>query len=492
MLPAVTISKAAFSSVSAPSSSVGVLAIAACSSTGVTNQPGGYAASNLAATAFGIGPLIEYAAYDMSVSNNAVNLIKGNNGFPGSYNGLNLSKVTGSSVISTSAAAGNPYDHYNVQLSFLTSGTIGVVGITYTYSLDGGGTVSGVQALGTANNIVIPLTGVQFNLAAGTIIVNDFVSVNTERPLMSDTDTTAALSALSLSRIPWEGVLIDSSCTSATVGLVDLFLSGLEGKGQFKYFLLNTRFKTEPLPTGETEAAYAAALQTTFGNSASPRGCVCADGAHVPSLMTGYNLKRATSILVGARASLIPIGEDPAFVGRGPIPGAQIADGNGNPFDHDEDLYPTLDSLRLTTLRGFASGGPQGVYICNANTIQASGGSFPYLQHVRIANEACRIAWYILTTQLGLGVRKNPTPDAVTGAVYIFEPDAAKIDGLVNDALIQPLKNQVSAFKFTLSRTDNLNNTPCIVTGRLSIVAFAYIKGIQVTQTFDKAITVAV
>jgi hypothetical protein len=255
---------------------------------------------------------------------------------------------------------------------------------------------------------------------------------------------------------------------------------------------MNSRFKLEPEPTAETEAAYATALQTTFGNQTSIRGCVGADGAHTPSLITGWNLKRPTSMFLAARAMLIPIGEDPAYVARGALAGAQIADGNGNPFDHDEDLYPNLDSLRLTTLRSFAPGGPQGVYLTNANTIQPSGGQFPYLQMVRIANVACTVAWSALTSQLSRGVRKNPKADPTTGAVYIFEPDASSIESYVNSALIQPLKGQVSSFGFSLSRTDNLNATPVIVTGLLDVVSLAYIKGYQIQFQFSKTLQTAI
>jgi hypothetical protein len=493
-LPAVSISKSAFSTSLTPGSSVpvGILAILAASSTGSTATAGGYSRSDTAITAFGYGPLTEYGAYDINVANQPVVLVKGNATFAGSYSSFSTGTSTGTSTVTTSASAGNPFDHYNVQIKWIQGGTVGVSGMTYTYSVDGGTTVSGLQAQGTSSTLSIPNTGVAFALGAGTIGTGDAWTVNTERPLLNDTDVVNGLNILGNSRTPWEGVLIDSSCSSATVGLVDTVLSGWEGRGIFKFAILNTRYKLEPEPTAETEAAYAAALTTTFGSQTSIRISVGADGAHVPSAITGFNLKRPTSLLLAARSMAIPIGEDAAYVARGAIVGAQIADGNGNPFDHDEDLFPNLDALRLASLRSFAPGGPQGVYMTNPNVIQPSGGQFPYLQLVRVANVACTIAWATLTTQLSRGVRKNPKADPVTGAVYIFEPDAAVIDALVNDALIQPLKGQVTSFQFSLSRTDNLNATPTIVTGLLDIVSEAYIKGYQVTFTFSKTLQTAV
>jgi hypothetical protein len=51
----------------------------------------------------------------------------------------------------------------------MSAGTVGITGITYEYSTDGGITFSGSQALGTATAITIPGTGASFLLGAGTI-----------------------------------------------------------------------------------------------------------------------------------------------------------------------------------------------------------------------------------------------------------------------------------------------------------------------------------
>lgn len=490
-LPSVGITKNVFSTSQAPPSSIGILAIIAASSTGTANVPGGFARSDLAVSSYGMGPLTDFAAYTMSVSNQPTVLVKSNPTFPGSYGTISTSLGTGTSTVANSSTI-LPYDYYSVQVNILTGGTRGTAGITYTYSVDGGQTTSGAQALGTSTALTIPNTGVSFDIGAGTVAAGASWSVFTQRPLMNDTDVIASLTALSNTRLPWEGALIDSSVTTSTVGLIDTFLSGLEGRGIFKFVLLNTRFKNEPEPGAESEAAYAAAMTTLTQNQTSIRQCVGVDGAHVPSVITGFDLKRPTSMLLAGRAMAIQIGTDPAYVATGPLAGASISDNQGNPLDHDEDLYPNLDGLRLTSLRSFAPGGPQGTYITNANTIQPTGGSFPYLQNIRIMNRACEIAWFVLTTQLSRGVRKNPNADPVTGAVYIFEPDAGLIESLVNDALIQPMKGQVSDFRFTLSRTDNLAAVPAIVTGVLSIVALAYIKGYQVQAQFSKTLQTAV
>jgi hypothetical protein len=488
MLPSVTITKVSNNTGSAAPSPAGILAIIAGSASGTPNLASAFARTDLALTAFGGGPLVEYGAYDIAVANKPFIAVKAVTSVAATYAAI-TKNITGTSVPTAGVTA--PLEHYNPIVTIVNGGTVGVAGITYTYSLDGGGSTSGVQALGTLNTLTIPNSGVSFALGAGTFITGDNWSTFTERPLSNNADLVAALEALRVTQIGWEGVLIDCATDTATVGLVDTFLSGLEGVGQFKFALLNGRFKTEPVPTGETEAAFATAMTTTFANSASIRICVGADGGHVPSSITGLNLKRPTSLALAARAMLIPIGEDAAYVARGNIPGFTIDTGNGNPFDHDENLYPNLDGLRLVTLRSFSAGGPQGVYITNPNSIQAFGQSFPYLQLIRVMNAACTSAWASLTTQLSRGVNKNPKPDPQTGAVYMLESDRSAIESIVNGPMRAAVKGQVSQALFSLSGTDDLSVTPAIVHGIVSIVAKAYIKGYVVQAQFDKTIQVA-
>lgn len=488
MLPSVTITKVPLNVGSAPSSSLGVLAIIAGAQQGTFNQAAGFNRSDLAVQQFGAGPLAEYGAYNISVANKPFVAVRANTSISATYTAI-TAHVTGSSV--PTAGGTSPLEHYAPVINILNGGTIGTAGITYQYSLDGGSSFSGVQALGTSNVLTIPNSGVSFNLSSGTLIAGDNWSCFTERPLSNNTDLPAALEALRVTTLPWEGVLIDSAVDTGTVGLVDTWLSGLEGAGQFKFGLLNLRFKQEPEPGTESEAAYATAMQAIVSSSASIRICVGADGGHCPSSITGLNLKRPTSLALAARAMLIPIGEDPAYVARGNLPGFVIDTGNGNPFDHDENLYPTLDGLRLVTLRSFSAGGPEGVYITNANSIQPSGDDFLYLQMIRVMNAACTVAWAQLTRQLSRGVNKNPKADPVTGAVTMLESDRSAIEALVNGPMQQAIKGQVSAAKFSLSATDDLSVEPTFVHGTVSIVKKAYIKGYLVSAQFDKTIQVA-
>jgi Protein of unknown function (DUF2586) len=489
-LPSVTINKQTFNTGQAPPSGLGTMFFAAGAQTGTANQPALWSNTALALTQYGGGPLVEYGAYEIDVANAPAGLIRTTTSVAATHN--LVTSVTGGSAITVNNAF-TPYEHYSVHVVFTQGGTVGTPGILYTYSVDNDTHTSGVQALGTANLLTIPGTGCSYSLGAGTIGTGDSFVDYTERALASDTDLPATFTALQNCLIPWEGIYIDSLVTSATVGLVDTWLQSLEKLGQFHFAILNSRFKTEPIPTAETEPAYLTAMTTTYANAVSSFGDVSvgADGGHVASAITGFFLKRPTGVLLTTRAALIAIGEDPAYVGRGELPGVTISNPGGNPFDHDEYLFPGLDSLRLTTLRSFAPGSEQGSYIGNANTMQPSGGDFPWLQLVRVMNAACTICWAQLTKNLSRGVRKQ-APSVPNGPVYIFEPDASSIEALVNDPLAIQLKGQVTDQRFSLSRQDDLSQNNAVVHGVVSIVSLFYLKNIQVQAEYSKTIQVAI
>jgi hypothetical protein len=489
MLPNADITKQDFQTGGASPSSIGILAILACAATGTLNAPASYARDDLAATDYKAGPLVEYASHHLQVAKKPVVLCQTAGSVAAAYSAVTAIALGGTSVVSTDGAT-LPYDHFDFILTIVAGGVIGVTGITYTTTHDAGDSTSGIKALGTATSLTFANSNIKINFGVGTLVAGATYHFTTTRPKPNNADLVASLQAMKVTRQPWEGVLIDADCDTGTPGLVDTWLAGLEAVGQFKFALLNTRHKNVPVPTAESEAAYAASMTTIVQNAASIRLCVGADAADYTSTLTGISQARPVSMFLGARAMLIPVGEDPAFVGRGNLPGASIADGNGNPRWHDEDLYPDLDDQRFVTMRSFAPGGPQGTYICNANVLSADGSDYKWLQHVRTMNLACTIAWQRLSKLLSVGVGKQP-PDPATGKVYIREEDAQRIEDYVNAGFSPALDKQVSGVHFKLSRTDDLSsNAQSTVTGTVKIVSLAYLKKFLVQASFSKTIAV--
>ncbi len=486
MLPSVRVNKATGGGSPALNTSDGILAIIASCATGTDLPPTMLSNQALAVSTFGAGMLVECAAYDINVSGNpalAVPLTAPS--VPGSYGTITKNIAgSGGNVV---AGATQPLLHYDVEVTMAKAGTVGVTGMTYTWSVDGGDTVQGPSQVGTSATITLPGTGVSFTVS-GSFDVGDNWSCFTERPLANNADVTTALATLGNTRLPWEGVLIDCEYATGTVELVDEWLGGREVKGQYGFALLNTRFLNEPAPTAESPSVYAAAIIAQTENDASDRIVVGADGGHMTSTVTGFTTKMPTSLAVGARAMQTTpnIGTDPAEVDLGPIPGFTISSGS-NPLDWDEDLYESLDDARLATLRSFAPGSAVGTYITNANVLISSGSNIYWLQLLRVLNKGCKIAFQVLTTQLSKGVRT--VFNEQTSAVNIDPRDAQTIEHLVDSPLASGLAGQVTDQGFSLNTDDDLSALGAPCNGDVEIVSKVYLKNFRVQVSLVKTIS---
>jgi hypothetical protein len=497
-VPSASIAKLDYQTGTVGPSPVGVLAIIAGAPAGALNTPATYARDDLVNQSFGPGKLVEYSSYVLATGGNPVIALRPTTSVAAAYTAVDSTgSPTGTSVITAGATA--PADNYDVIITWVTGGTIGAAGITYTFSLDGGLKNFPVQALATgAAPITLTLPnftsggspGVSFSCAAGTVVAGEFIRCLVKAAQPNDTDISTALTALGNSMAPWEGVLIDEDIASTTPGVVDTFLSAQEKLGKFRFALMNTRMKGQlhvGTGTAETEAAYTTAMTTLVATAApSIREVIGSDGASCPSTITGLTLPRPTSMFIGGRAMLIPVGEDPAYIARGPLNGATIVDVNANPAYHNEELFPNLDQLQLAGLRSVQ--GQKGVYVNNARVFSTTTSDFQFLQHIRTMNRACEIAFALLTTQLSRGVGKKPK-DPTTGLVYILESDAQIIEDLINSQVNAQLFGQVAGSKFTLSRTDDLSSQQgATVTGFMKLVALAYVKKFQVFAAFTKSL----
>jgi hypothetical protein len=439
----------------------------------------------------GYGRLASLSAYALSLTGSPVVCVQPTTAIAAAYGAMS---VAGGGTSAPSAGATAPLDEWNVVILFVAGGTIGIAGITFQTSIDGGNTYTALQQLGTATLIVIANTGITVNLGAGTVNAAETISFVTTPAYPNSSDLVAALEALRVTHQLWDGVFIDTQGTTQTATIaaqLDTWLAGLESRGIFRFFVINAQMKgLAPYAAAETEAAYAARMTTVMGTISTIRGMVCADGAEMVDYFQGVRVRRPAAIYAGTATEALGenIGTDPAYVQLGPLSSCFLQDSRGNPRYHDENIYPGLDVLKMTTLRSFD--GASGAFITNADLPSPPGSDYVYIQHLRVINRACEIAWQVLQTQLSRGVNKSPKVGP-NQERYIAEADASSIESLVGGALIQPMKGQVSQVKFTLSRSDNIaSNAGATINGSLQAVALAYIKGFAVRTGFVRAISV--
>lgn len=464
--------------------SEGILAIVASTQTGTGTQnvAATYTRASALAADQGYGRLASLSAYAMGVSQHPIVAVQPVASTSGTYVGVAL---TGTGTSAPSAGTTIPVDNFAVSIKVVAGGTIGTPGITYQTSVDGGVTYGPVTALGGANSIAIANTGVTINFASGTLVAGDLITCTTTGPVPTSADLTAALEALRVTKQPWEAALIDAPASSAIISQVDAWLAAMESVGQFKIAMLNTRMRN----AGESEATYAAAMASVVSSSSTVRCCVSADGGDSVDWNLGVNVPRPTSLAIASLAMRLPIGQDPAEVALGALTNFSILDAKSNPKYHNEEDFPTLDTLRLSTLRTFA-GYSQGTYVTNALMLSPGGSDYVYLQHARVMNKACSLAWQGMTAKLSKGVKKSPKigPNKER---YIAEDDAQAIEQYCNALFTNPLRGQVDSVQVVLRRDDDISsNQGAVVHADLQLVALAYIKGVVVRTSFVRTLTV--
>jgi hypothetical protein len=492
MIPTARIRKSDGNTGAVKRTTQGVLAILAPSSSGTLLLAGTFSRQADLVAAVGIGALPELGAYHMLNAKKPVLAIKTAASVAATTSAVTF-VGTGTSIVTES---GTPVDEYEVLVQVLNGGTIGVAGITYRYSLDNGQIWSGVKALGTANTVAaltVPRlnvsSGIGFALAAGTLVTGDSFSCTTKGPQMNAADLLDALEALRVTRLPWEGVLVHGDVTATMVSELDSWLAAREAEGKYRMGWVNTRHKTRPVPSGETEAAFATAMGTLRGTIANTIRIDCGvDGGDVVSPITGLSQARPTALAIASRALSIDVGTDPAWIALGPIPGFKLTDLNGNPKWHDEVNYPGLDDMGFSALRSVND--EDGVFINNANLLSGSGSDYVYDQHARTMNAACEFCQADLQKHLSRGVRKQK-PDPTTNAIYILEADASAIDTITTAGTRKILKGQVTDAAFLLSRTDDISaNTGATITGEVQVESLAYIKDFDITSKFVRSVSV--
>lgn len=469
-----------------PPSSGRLLALvgAAPSATLAINTPASYGRVKDLVTALVRGPLLEAAAHAIEKYGKPVVVVRTADTTAGAGGSITF-VGTGTSVI-TISGADEPEDDYEVYFKVIAGGTIGVAGITFQVSLDGGRTFSAVTALGTANSYDIPdpiggLSGVRLAFAAGTLVATDTATGRTTAPQWNSSEVGTSLDALKASTHNWEGVEIVGLLDATTFDTVNGKIEGMATVGKNHWWIGNCRVPS----IAESEATYLGAMNTIFSSKTTKHGALCFGAVKMISSVSGRKYKRPVSHVVGALEASKTEEVDCADINLGALP-CDIRDANGNPDEHDETANPGADDGRFYTLRTWE--GYPGVYVNRPRIFSATGSDFQLVPHRRVMN----IARDVLRNYFVRRLNKPIRIDAVTG--YILEAEALEIERGATAALRTALTSRpkASAARFVLSRTDNLLSSQT-VTGDARIVPLAYpeIADISLAYSNPALVTIA-
>ena len=423
-----------------------------CSGTGVTvDTPAGFGSVAALVAAAGYGDAVEMAARHITLTGNPVLFCK---------SGATTAAVTGSMTLTgtgtttpTADSTNAPLGSYQVKIKIIAGGTVGVAGITYQWSVDGGRTYSATLALGTATIIALPAeTGVVIALthSTNTLVAGDVISFITTGAAPNGTEIGTALTALKNTTSAWDVLGISQPIDGTLFATVETAFASMSTAGKPRMYVANFRIPTE----GESEATYKAAFDTAFSALGTVYGMICAGAAQVASGISGRLYRRPVSFVVASLEASVDEQVDIADPNLGPIAGVALADANGNNVYHDESINPGLDDSRACVLRTWPDG-PQGVYVNTPQIMASAGSDFTRAMFRRVMNLARRTARLYLIFRLNHPVRVN------TSTGFILEEEALEIEA-GGRAVLQAVLGggpKASGWSMAVHRDDNLLST---------------------------------
>lgn len=306
--------------------------------------------------------------------------------------------------------ASSPIDAYRVLIDIMTSGAPGAG--AFSYSLDGGASFSAPIAIPSGTKYAIPDAGVVLTFASA-FEAGDTYAFDTVAAGFTVSDVNNAWDAIQPLAIDWDHAHVVG--TPANVAAAITLATALQLKMKAAETQFRFTYGVVECPTSESDATLIAAAASFAGE----RVVIAAGDADIMSPITLRLFRRNAAWAITARIAQIPVGEDPAWVGRGNLTGVRK-------LYRDESLTPGLDEARFATLRTHR--GLPGYYVTNGRTMASPGSDFWLVQFRRLMDKACEIARGAELPYLSGSVR-------ITSAGKIDERDAQQFEGTVNAKL---------------------------------------------------------
>lgn len=433
------------------------------------------------------GPLVEYGANLLQrAPGKPVVFMRTDASTAGGYGSIDKTGVTGLCV-PTAHAATVPYDEYDVIVEILAGGTVGVAGITYRASLDGGNTWSATTALGTAAILTIAAGNVAFDLTAATLVKGDTWTVRTTPPALTDDDLSDAMTAIGEAGLRWNWVGWSNVLTASQIGLIDTWMGSLWTTSK-KHRA--SRGSVRGPNVGETEAEYLTAITALLSGVTSTYQAIAAGYCEFTSACAGRRqYRRPAGWITAVRALKVirPSRTDLAQVDLGNLGSdVRIRDRNGKRKAglHDEAIDPGLDALKvetLTTLEGEEFG--LGAYLTTPH-ILASAADDRYLWQYRKVDN---LVADVVQSKLMLWARR-PLEALKDGTGYISPREKSAIDSDITKAVVAAAGDSLTDYAFSLNTTDNILAKDAILAGDSVMVPLGYPAGFSITQRFAQKV----
>jgi hypothetical protein len=374
-----------------------------------------------------------------------------------------VTQTSGSGTLAITLSTACPVDAYTVVVTVTAGGVLGAG--FFTYSLDGGATVSQPFLIPASGSFIVPdgndpfkagqcSTGIVLTFAAGTYVANTTYSFSSTTASYTTTDLTNAFNQLYIDTRFSSGIGLHVVGPASSVANAATLLASLDtlmgtAAGSFKF----DRAMIE-VPS-DTDANTLAAFNASSSNRVG-----AAAGFHTyTSPLNGRLQSRPAAYSVMARAGSVPAQNDLGRVLDGSLVGV-------TKLARDEFQTPGLDAGRFSTLTSVP--GRNGFWVTNGRLFSQAGSDFTYWQYGRVMDLASYYTRLALLNFLNDSVRVN-------GDGTISEKDARNIenytDGFVRNAMPP---GSFSDYVIAISRTNNvLSSQTVLPTARVIPLAYA-------------------
>ncbi|MDW8357853.1 DUF2586 family protein [Thermus sp.] len=346
------------------------------SSEGPVNQVLGFSELSQVPTLLGTGPLARAVADQLAYGGGQVYAVRAAGDIAGSVSADSANPPSPAVTLT-----GDPLDAYEIEVKIVRGGGLGAA--TFTYSLDGGDTVS--PEIATAAAYSLPGTGLTLNFATGTYSAGATYRFRTTAPGASVSSVQAAIREALNANLLYEYIQVAQPTDNGMWAALDALATEAEARFRYIWFL------TETSPPGDDPDAWVNARLAEKSSFSSKRVMIVAAWGEVVDTLTGRLSVQSLAARVGARISRNRVHVSPAWVQLGPLPGVvQIAPfvttplGKQSRFTNAHAL--ALDTAGFTTVYRLV--GREGWYLVEGRMAAPATSDYKLVQNRRVMDKA--------------------------------------------------------------------------------------------------------
>lgn len=426
----------------------------------------------------GEGPLVEFVTRQLQIAGGpvlAMRIAATDAGLPGTI------VQSGAGPLAT--IAGASFDTYQGLITIVLGGILGTG--TFTYSLDGGTSTSGVLTIPAGGTFIIPATSpapgtnLTVTFPAGTYVAGETYTWLSEEPRNVPADVTAGFVALASVNLEYDYITLSTSFNAAA----DSATMFTTLSGEMTSLFNNFEYKGAILDaTSESTASVITAFDAVASDSRiSPCYNLATSPSGKPFIGRGTRTT-SISLVESIEAGRQLISTDLARVSNGSLPGVSF-------IGHDDSVTEVMDQNKFTTTRAWK--GRSGFFLTNARMRSEAGSDFLYWQHRRIIDEVSEVVQVQQQKFISIGVRTTGSGNVID------ERDATRLEAIVKTALRVVLSNpanaegtqgHVTGFEYKIDRTNDVLTSQTLIS-ETRVKPFGYVKFITTTIGFTNELS---